>query len=225
MRAELLDGQRRPERLAALERPAAPARVPGLAGADAAQPGEDRAGGALRHLGPGEQPAAARLHVVRHATRASLRKRAALALAVLAAAGAATAVALAWRAEGGRLAWAGKPLLIRPESLPDDRILTGRVRNTGMREAEVEADGIRVTDAQGRPLQTSARFLSGFVHGLWAPGTEPSEGSEFTRRRLGMLAKLKPDQTAPLTVSWRRSPGAGPAARIDLGTGQSLPLR
>lgn len=155
-----------------------------------------------------------------------MRRRLALALAVILTAGAVAAVAMARSGGPGRIAWSGKTTLIRPPSLPADRIVTGTVRNEGGGELEVEATDVKVVDGRGRRLQSSAIFLSGFAHGLWAPGSpQPTKGSDFERARTGKLLQLEPGKTAPLTVSWRRTPGTGPATRIALGDGRTLPLR
>ncbi len=107
-----------------------------------------------------------------------------------------------------RLAWKGKPQLILVPELPRDRILTGRVRNTSLRAVDLAADRIEIVDARGRPLRSTARFLQGFVHGLysWSAGVK---GSKFERTRLGQIATIKPGQDLPLTLSWRL-PATGP---------------
>jgi hypothetical protein len=117
-----------------------------------------------------------------------------------------------------RLTWKEKPQLILVPELPRDRILTGRVRNTSLRPVDLAADRIEIVDAQGRPLQSSARFLQGFVHGLssWSEGVR---GSKFERTRLGKIATIKPGQDLPLTLSWRLPSGGREPVEVRFGGG------
>ena len=117
-----------------------------------------------------------------------------------------------------RLAWKEKPLLIRVPELPRDRIVTGRVRNTSLRPVDLEADRIEVVDAQGRRVQSTARFLQGFVHGLY-PASMRVKGSKFERTRLGQLATVKPGQDLPLTLSWRVPEGRSEPVEARVGGG------
>ena len=159
-------------------------------------------------------PAGASIAGARRAARASL---AGLALA------ASVLVACGSGGDGDRdtasLAWSGRPTAIVPPTLPRDRILRGEVENTSGDEIEMEAAAIRVLDQDGRPLQSSATFLSGYIHGLYPLTRGPSSLPEPDRVREGKVAKLAPDETVPLTVSWRDPPGTRRAARIDYGPG------
>lgn len=117
-----------------------------------------------------------------------------------------------------RLQWDGKPQLILVPELPRDRILTGKVRNASLRAVDLEAKRVRILDAQGHALKSTALFQQGFNHGLYPPSMK-IEGSEFERRRLGRIATIKPGQAVPLTLSWRvPAGGAEPVeARFDGG--------
>jgi hypothetical protein len=117
-----------------------------------------------------------------------------------------------------RLTWKAKPQMILVPSLPDDRIVTGRVRNTSLRPVDLAADRIEIVDARGRRLRSSARFLQGFVHGLssWSEGVP---GSKFERTRLGKIATIKPGQDLPLTLSWRVPPGGTQPVEVRFGGG------
>jgi hypothetical protein len=113
-------------------------------------------------------------------------------------------------------AWQGTPLEIEPEAgLEDDHIVSGVLRNTGLRAAELQASALQVVDADGRPLRTAARFLHNFAHGIYSPEMIKRDGPppDAERRRLGEIAAVRPGESVPVTVSWR---GAG-ATALDVG--------
>lgn len=146
------------------------------------------------------------------------------ALAGVAVAGAAVAAgALAAFSSAGdeppsaaRLAWEGTPRIVRVPELPRDRVLAGRVRNASARELRLEADAVELLDARGRALPSTARFAAAYGHGLYSPTAPPREEAELEQRRLGELAVLAPGESAPLTLSWRLEPGAGPPVRAQV---------
>lgn len=121
------------------------------------------------------------------------------------------------------LVWESPPELVSSPTLPDDRILTGRVENDSLRPVEVDAEDVRLVDGDGDRVDGEAIFLAGFGHALLPPEREPEEVPEFERRRTGRSARLEPGDAVPLTVSWRRADGDGAPVRIDYGSG-SLPL-
>ena len=120
--------------------------------------------------------------------------RGALVLAVLAAAAAALGLTAAGDGgeRAGRLVWASAPRHMTPPALPTDAVLSGEVRNDGLRTVTLTAAAVRVLDANGRRLRVAARFLEAF-----APGGA------------GRSVTLAPGRTTPLTVAWR-----GPRARL-----------
>jgi hypothetical protein len=117
-----------------------------------------------------------------------------------------------------RLAWKDSPQMIRVPELPDDRILTGRVRNTSLRTVDLSADRIEIVDARGRRLASTARFLQAFAHGLYPPSMR-IRGSKFERTRLGEIATVKPGQDLPLTLSWRLSSSTAQPLEVRFGGG------
>jgi hypothetical protein len=124
----------------------------------------------------------------------------------------------------GELKWDGKPSVMRHPTLPADHILTGAVRNDGLRPLRLEARDLRLVDAEGRKVNATAVFLRGYLHSLYPPTRPPAGGvPEREQQRIGRVLKLEPGKTAPLTLSWRLAPGAGPPVRADYGTG-SLPI-
>jgi len=118
-----------------------------------------------------------------------------------------------------RLQWQSKPNLILVPELPRDRILTGQIRNASLRAVDLEAERIRILDAQGRDLKASARFSQSFSHGLY-PWSMHVKGSKFERTRIGEIATIKPGQAVPLTLSWRVPAGGSEPveARFDGGS-------
>ncbi len=153
------------------------------------------------------------------------RVRLAATAALLAAVAVAAVLALAaGRGEAGtdatRLAWQGEVTVFAPDGLPDDRILQARLRNTSLRPVDLAVGDVRVLDAEGEALKSSARFLQAFAHGLYPPDErDESQIGDFEKRRLGEIVTLRPGQSVPVTLSWR----GGPAERIDLGVA-GLPL-
>lgn len=120
------------------------------------------------------------------------------------------------------LAWSGVPRAERPPSLPGDTVLTGTVRNPSDEDVELRAGDVRVLDARGRALRSSAAFLSGFVysHVPYNRGRDevPAALPRREQERLGRVVRIEAGASAPLTVSWR-----GRAVRIDYGEG-TLPV-
>lgn len=126
---------------------------------------------------------------------------------------------------GGALAWEG-PVKPFQAGKPTDRVLTAKVRNTSLEEVTIDVLDVRVLDAEGRELQSTARFLAAFAHGLypWSRrGDDPRALGSEERTRIGEMATLKPDQVVPLTLSWRVPPGGEQPVRVDLGSA-TLPL-
>jgi hypothetical protein len=137
--------------------------------------------------------------------------------------------ALALRAGGdsegaaGDLTWARSPQVFAPPRLPQDRILSARLRNDSLRRIRLSAEELRLEDASGRTVDATAVFLESFVHGLYPPTREPPEVSESELRRTGRLAVIEPGDSVPLTVAWRPPRGVEGPLRLDYGSG-SLPV-
>ena len=124
----------------------------------------------------------------------------------------------------GRLVWVGTPKVYRSKTLPNDRVLSGTVRNDSLRRVEIDTKDVRLVDRDGDRVGGTAVFLRTFAHQLFPPTREPAGGiPEQELLRLGVKAKLDPGKEAPLTVSWRISPGRERPVRVDTGQG-SLPI-
>jgi hypothetical protein len=117
----------------------------------------------------------------------------------------------------GPLRWAASPQLYTPETLPGDRILTGRLRNDSLRRVRVALTDVRVLARDGARVQASPIFLQTFEKTLWSPGRGPDVMPESELQRTGRLAFLKPGEELPITVAWHASSGR-PAA-VDYGAG------
>ena len=128
-------------------------------------------------------------------------------------------------ADGGpaTVAWRGTPQVYKPPMLPEDRIMSARLRNTSLRPLDLVAEDIRLLDPDGRPVRSTARFLETYVHGLFPPSQRPETPNPNEQRQLGEIITIKPGADVPLTLSWRLAPGGKAPVRADLGP-VSLPL-
>ncbi len=121
------------------------------------------------------------------------------------------------RADGsGPLAWVEPPLVFTPETTPGDRILTGTLRNDGLRRLRVDLPDLRIRDAGGDDVAAQPVFLQTFGKSLWSPARGPAQIPETELLRTGRMAWLKPGETVPFTLAWR-APAA--PARIEYDGG------
>lgn len=119
----------------------------------------------------------------------------------------------------GPLKWEGAPDVFTPETLPHDRILTGRIRNGSPRRVDLVAGKVRLVDGDGDTVKGSAVFSQTYGHGLFPPTREPRAVSDFERRRTGAIAQIQPGRAVPFTIAWRLSKGVDPPVRIEYGGG------
>ena len=66
-----------------------------------------------------------------------------------------------------RLQWKEKPSLILVPSMPQDRILTGQLRNASLHSVDLDTEKVRILDGRGRALRSTALFSQHFSHGLY----------------------------------------------------------
>ena len=92
-----------------------------------------------------------------------------------------------------RLQWKEKPSLILVPSMPQDRILTGQLRNASLHSVDLDTEQVRILDGKGRALRSTALFSQHFSHGLY-PWSWHVKGSKFERARIG---KIVDDQARP----------------------------
>ncbi|MEA2386873.1 MAG: hypothetical protein QOJ22_1047 [Thermoleophilaceae bacterium] len=121
------------------------------------------------------------------------------------------------QAGAGPLRWAERPLLFTPETLPGDRILTGKLRNDSAGRVRVDLPDVRVLAADGEPVPATPVFLQTFGKTLWSPGRGPVQMPESELQRTGRIAWLAPGEEVPLTVGWHAADGE--PAVVDYGAG------
>jgi hypothetical protein len=147
-------------------------------------------------------------------------RRAALALTLLLA----VAAGGGWGGDdelgSGDLMWEEKPRIFTNPNLPDDRILAGTVRNDTLETVTLVARELGVRTPGGDQMESAAIFAQTFVRGVF-PQNRGTEIPESEQLRIGLRARLRPGETAPLTVSWRQR--GEKAAVVDYGAG-TLPV-
>jgi hypothetical protein len=116
----------------------------------------------------------------------------------------------------GPLVWTEPPLRFTPETLPGDSIVTGKLRNEGLRRLRVDLPDLRVRDADGDDVAAQPIFLQTFGKSLWSPGRGPEQLPESELLRTGRIAWLDPGETVPFTVAWR---GRAAPTRIEYDGG------
>jgi hypothetical protein len=145
----------------------------------------------------------------------------AAALAALAATGCGGVDGGARAGGSGPLVWTAPPLEFTPETLPGERILTGQLRNEGLRRLRVDLPDLRIRDADGDEVEAQPVFLQTFGKSLWAAGRGPQQVPDTALQRTGRIALLTPGEEVPLTIAWHDEDGE--PTRIDYGEG-SLPI-
>jgi hypothetical protein len=119
----------------------------------------------------------------------------------------------------GPLRWKTEPTVLTNPSLPDDRIMQGRVVNDSLKPVELKARDLKAEDGAGRPVRVSAVFLAGFGRAWEVYNKGPLNLPDAERRRLGQIVRIEPGKDAPLTVSW-----SGPAPERIRYRGGALPV-
>lgn len=117
------------------------------------------------------------------------------------------------------LSWEGTPRVFRAKHLPDDRVVIARVRNTGSKTLHLVAADLKVRDAAGHALTTSAAFSTTFAHGLFGALQQPRPVPRQELIRLGKIAIIPAGATVPFYAAWRLKPGTKEPVRIDYGRG------
>jgi hypothetical protein len=136
------------------------------------------------------------------------------------------AVLAGCRGDGGgdgggkpRLAWDGTPVVRASPS--GARVVTGKVKNDSSSELRITAPKLRVVDANGRRIKSSAVFVSTYVRSIYPHNgitpSRPSDYPEAEQRRVGFLTVLGAGKSTPLTVSWQELRGRPAAKRIVFG--------
>jgi hypothetical protein len=128
------------------------------------------------------------------------------------------------RQPAGALRWEKEPVLVEPARLPNDRIVFGILRNDGRDRADLVAKDLKLLTAGGKRVSASAAFVESFLHGLYPPTRLPGGRLPITEQlRMGIIARVLPGTSVPLTISWRQPAGADPPVRIEWAKG-SIPV-
>jgi hypothetical protein len=142
--------------------------------------------------------------------------RVALAALVLSLAGAGCGA----RTARGPLSWSATPQVFQQRDLPSDRILLGQIHNASKRTLRILATTLRIRDAKGHVLESSAGFVASYAHGLFGAFQQPSAQPVRELLRLGRLVILQPGATSPLFAAWRLPANAHEPVSIDYGNGK-----
>ena len=86
----------------------------------------------------------------------------------------------------------------------------------GLRRLRVDLPDLRIRDADGNQVAAQPIFLQTFGKSLWSPGRGPVRLPETELLRTGRIAWLKPGESVPFTLAWRKP--AAPA-RIEYDGG------
>ena len=122
--------------------------------------------------------------------------------------------------EGAKgLTWDGKPAAFHSRGLPNDLVAIGRVRNDGTRTLHLVAKDLRVVDADGHPLRSSAAFTATFAHGLFGALQQPKPVPPSELIRLGKVAYIPAGASVPFYAAWRVTPDTKQPVRVDYGRG------
>lgn len=120
----------------------------------------------------------------------------------------------------GPLRWEGEPTRVDgTKTLPDDRIVLGRIRNDSLRKLSLRANDLKLEAADGTVIRgNSLAFIDHFAHGIFPPTRREELASKGEReaedRRLGRVVEIEPGKTAPLTFAWRQGGGAPVPVRV-----------
>lgn len=113
----------------------------------------------------------------------------------------------------GELIWQGEPTKLNgSKTLPDDRIVGGRVRNDSLRPIELRVKELKLLAADGRRVAAALGFIDYYTHGIFPPSRREDLATPDERdaedRRLGRLVTIQPGKVVPLTFSWRQPKGS-----------------
>lgn len=117
------------------------------------------------------------------------------------------------------LSWDGTPKVFKSKNLPEDRVVIARVRNTGKETLYLVARDLKVRDASGHALQSSAAFTTSYGHGLFGALVAPKQLPQAELIRLGKVAYIAAGASLPFYAAWRLKPGTKEPVTIDYGSG------
>jgi hypothetical protein len=114
----------------------------------------------------------------------------------------------------GDLRWARPPQVFRAHSMPRDRVLMGTVRNSSFRPLNLKATDLSVRDRAGHRLPAHVQFIESYAHGLYGAYQRPNPIPQDELIRLGLVVRILPGESAPLTVAYRTRPGLAMPLRV-----------
>ena len=118
------------------------------------------------------------------------------------------------------LRWDGAPRMTVVAGTTAGRLLFGHVVNRSDRAVKLRAGAVRVLDADGHELHTSAAFADGFVPGVTLRGYGSDLfAADAGTASVGSEIVLKPGAKAPLSVSFS-APGGERASAVRYGGGR-----
>lgn len=123
----------------------------------------------------------------------------------------------------GALRWEGEPRVAAPETLPDERVLSGRVTNDSLDPVDLEAADFRLVDGDGERVPGQVAFLTGYVLPPEPRNRGPVELPDRERRRLGQVVRIEPGTAAPISIAWRIEGGREPTRVEYRGGSLALP--
>ena len=119
----------------------------------------------------------------------------------------------------GTLSWAGNPQVFRLRTLPHDRVVIARVRNTGTKTLHLVAARLVVRDAGGHALKGSAGFTTTFAHGLFGALEQPDRIPPAELLRLGKVVYIPAGASVPFYAAWHLESSTREPVSIDYGSG------
>jgi len=119
-------------------------------------------------------------------------------------------------AGGDALRWQAPARVTAMAGSTGDHLLFARVVNRSGRTLRLRASEVRVLDAGGHALDTTAAFADGFVPGVTMRGYDAEVYGSDAPAAAGRVVVVRAGQAVPLTVSFTARRGER-AAAVDLG--------
>jgi hypothetical protein len=158
------------------------------------------------------------------ATRAEALTRRAVVLIVVATVGLVAVIAFAGLggSASGPLSWTGDAMVFTHPTIPGDRVLTGKLKNSSTHTLRLDIGDVRLVSSGGEVVPSNPVFLQTFGKSLWAAGRGPTQVPDSELLRTGRIALLSPGEEVPVTIAWHAKDGT--PARVDYKAGSlSMP--
>lgn len=159
------------------------------------------------------------------ATRAEALTRRAVFLIVVVTVGLVAVLAFAGlggAGASGPLTWTGDAMVFTHPTIPGDRVLTGKLKNSSTHTLRIDIGEVRLLSSGGEVVPSNPVFLQTFGKSLWAAGRGPQQVPDSELLRTGRIALLSPGEEVPVTIAWHAKDGT--PARVDYRAGSlSMP--